>query len=239
MSTTTQETSWTSKISSNGGARRGTSLPQRDRTSRSRTPLAVLLIVGCALAGALLFMTAGGKTEVVTLAKDVAKGQIITKADLNSTSVAGVSGAVPVEDAASVIGKTAAVDLVGGQVLVSKQLTSAAVPGDGEALVGLALEPARIPSGLRPGDLVDVIAVPPADAAAGGSVEKAGDKEDTALEAPRVLSAGATVYSVDGAATSGGAQLLTVVVKSSDASRLAAYSTSNRVAVVAISSQGH
>lgn len=239
MSTTTQETSWTSKISSNGKDRRGTSLPQRDRTSKSRTLLAVLLVVGCALTGALLFMTAGGKSEVVTLAKDVAKGQVITRADLNSTSVAGVSGAVPVEYASSVIGKTAAVDLVDGQVLISKQVTEAAVPGAGEALVGLSLEPARIPAGLRAGDLVDVIAVPAVDAAAGSGAAKAGEKEDTALEAPRVLAAGATVNSVDGSATAGGSQLLTVVVKDADASRLAAYSTSNRVAVVTISSRGN
>lgn len=237
MSTTktAPEASWTSRIPAGGGARVNNSLPQRERPSRGRMLIALLLVIGAALAVALVVMKAGGKVEVVAVSQDVAKGEVIERADLSAASVAGVAGAIAVEDVAQVVGKTAAVDLVAGQVILEQQLTSEAVPGDGDSLVGLSLEPARIPAGLQPGDLVNVIAVPAADSTSTG---KAGSSENTELEAPRVLAEAATVYSARGEGTAGGAQLLTVVVKESDAARLAAYSTSNRVAVVEISAQG-
>lgn len=239
MSSSTQtptSRSWATRIptdaSTRGVGTRG--LPQFERPKRSRVLLALLLVIGTALAVAVVVMQAGGKVEVIAIrdGHSVAKGEVIDRADLQSRSVSGIAGAYAVGEVDRVVGKTAAVDLVAGEVLLPDMLTADLVPGAGEALVGLSLDPARIPAtGLQAGDLVDVVAVPEA-----GGTGRAGGGDPADLEAPRLLSERARVYAVEGDGTAGGQQLLTVIVKAPDAARLAAYSTSNRVAVVEISS---
>ena len=59
------------------------------------------------------------------------------------------------------MGKRAAGGLVEGQVLTEAALTDKQVPGDGQRLVAIRLDTGRVPGGLAPGDLVDVLAVPP------------------------------------------------------------------------------
>ena len=196
---------------------------------------ALLLVIGAALAVAVVVMQAGDKVEVITIRDGhaLAKGEVIERDDLQSRPVSGIDGAYAAADVDQVVGKTAAVDLVPGQVLLPDMLATELVPGEGESLVGLSLDPARIPAtGLQPGDIVDVIAVPEPSGSG-----RAGAGDSSELEAPKSLSTGATVYAIDGDGTAGGQQLLTVIVKAEDAARLAAYSTSNRVAVVEISSQ--
>ncbi len=201
----------------------GRNLPTRPR-SWGLVTIAALLVVGFALAGAVLYSNAGDKASVLALGNQpVAKGQVIQRGDLVSKSVAGVDGAIPVAEVDTVVGKSATGDLVPGQLLARPNLSSDPVPGRGEATVGLALDPARVPSaGLEPGDQVDVIAVPAGE----------GKASSTSIDSPTVLSADALVFSVEGSSASGGQVLLTVVVKSTDADRVAAYSTSNQVAVI-------
>jgi hypothetical protein len=181
------------------------------------------LVIGFALGGAVLFSNAGDKVSVLALGSDVAKGQVVQRDDLRSVSVAGVAGTVPVTDIDAVVGKTAAVDLVEGQLVTDRMVTSDPVPGAGQTVVGLSLDPTRAPSaGLSPGDVVDVIAVPSGNA-------ESNDKE---LDRPAVLTAGAAVYAAQGSGTSGGQLLLTIIVDSGDAEQIAAYSSAGRVAVV-------
>ena len=197
-------------------------LPTRQR-SWGLAAVAALLIVGFGLAGAVLFGRAGDKVEVLAMGTDVAKGQVVQRADLRSVAVAGAPDTVPVADVDVVVGKTAAVDLKAGQLLSGDMVTAEPVPGPGETVVGLALEPVKVPSaGLAPGDLVDVIAVPAGNA----EVDAAG------LDDPVVLTSAATVYAAAGSGTSGGQLLLTLVIDGDDAARVAAYSTAGRVAVV-------
>lgn len=185
--------------------------------------IAALLIVGFGLAGAVLFGRAGDKVEVLVMGSGVAKGQVVERADLRTVAVAGAPDTVRVDDVDAVVGKTAAVDLVAGQLVTNDMVTAQLVPGPGETVVGLALEPVKVPSaGLAPGDLVDVIAVP-----AGNTEADATDLDD-----PVALTTGATVYAAAGSGTSGGQLLLTLVVDSDDAARVATYSTAGRVAVV-------
>ena len=54
---------------------------------------------------------------------------MIERDDLISTSVSGVAGAIPVGDIETVVGQTAAVDLVAGQILTAPMFTS--TPGAG------------------------------------------------------------------------------------------------------------
>lgn len=200
-----------------------------DRSLRTKTrrsgliSAAVLLVVVCGLGGALLLSQAGDKTAVLSIGEPVAKGEVVERGDLVSTEVAGVPGAIPAADANTVIGKTAAVDLVAGQVLNGDMVTSNPIPGKGSATVGLSLDPTRAPSsGLKPGSLVKVVAVP--------NGENGAPAEE--LDAPQLLAERAEVFAVDGASTEGGGLLVTLIVDQSDAARIAAYSTSNRVALV-------
>jgi hypothetical protein len=200
-----------------------------DRSLRTKTrrsgviTAAVLLIVVCGLGGALLLSQAGDKTAVLAIGKPVAKGEVVERDDLVSTEVAGVSSAISAAKANTVVGKTAAVDLVAGQILNGDMVTSNPIPGKGKATVGLSLDPTRVPSsGLKPGSVVNVVAVP--------NGENGAPAEE--LDAPQLLAERAEVYAVDGAATEGGGLLVTLVVDQGDAARIAAYSTSNRVALV-------
>jgi hypothetical protein len=197
----------------------------RDRPRRGGLlALAGLLIVGSGLAGAVLFDRASDTAEVLAVRDGIAMGHTLTEGDLVARNVAGIDGVYTVDEAGSVIGATAAVDLVPGQVLTRDMLTREPVPAAGDAVVGLSLDPARVPAaGLGAGDLVDVIAVPVGENAA---------TDDAALDAPRVLAEQARVYEVAGSATEGGGVSVTVVVPESAAARVAAYSTAGRVAVV-------
>lgn len=205
------------------GDRRGTQRGQR-RRSWGLVTVAALSVLGTGLAVAAWGLHAGQKESVLAVGEPIAKGQVIARDDLVTMSVSGVSGAIPATEITTVLTQTAAVDLVEGQILTSKMFAASAVPAAGEATVGLALDPARVPgAGLDPGDLVDVVAVPGGDTA---------QKDPGALDTPEVLAAGARVYSVEGAATAGGQILLTLIVDAADAARISAYSTQNRVAVV-------
>ncbi|UUZ59586.1 hypothetical protein [Nocardioides sp. B-3] len=205
------------------GERRAAQGGQRHR-SRGLVTVAALCVLGSGLAVAARGLHAGQKESVLAIGEPVPKGQVIARENPVTTSVSGVSRAIPVSEINTVVNQTAAVDLVDGQILTSKMFAASSVPAAGAATVGLALDPARVPgAGLAPGDVVNVIAVPGGDTA---------QKDPAPLDTPEVLAAGASVYSVDGAVTAGGQVLVTLVVDSADAARISAYSTQNRVAVV-------
>ncbi len=194
--------------------------------ARGLIVLGVLLVIGFGLATAYLVTRAGDRVSVLAIRDPIAKGQTIESADLVSQAVSGVPGALAVADVEVVVGKTATVDLLAGQVLSGAMVTSAATPAEGQASVGLALDPTRVPSaGLAPGDVVDVIAVPGGESA---------DATGRSLNRPTVLARVALVFAVQGAATGAGQVLLTLVVQESEATPVAAYSTSGRVAVVEV-----
>src|SRR4051794_8557338 len=170
------------------GDRQTTTGRQAPRTrSWGLVVLAALLVVGTGLAVADWGLRVGDKESVLAVGQPIAKGQVIDRADLVSASVAGLDAAIPVAELDSVVGKTASVDLVQGQVLTSAMFTSTPVPAAGESLIGLALDPTRVPgAGLDPGDVVDVVAVPGGDA----------QVDPAALDPPEVLAAAAEVYDV-------------------------------------------
>ena len=207
------------------GSRVG-SLRTRPR-SKSLIVLAALLVVGCGLAVATLVTNAGQQQSVLAVGAAVTKGHVLERADLTSQSVAGLPDAILVEDVDDVVGKSATVDLVPGQVLTEAMVSSAMTPGEGQAVVGLALDPTRAPSaGLDAGDVVDVIAIP--DTQGGAKADQAG------LDVPTVLASRATVFEVEGSTLDGGQLLVTLVVEDADAAKVAAYSTTGRVAIVEI-----
>lgn len=140
--------------------------------TRARRPgliaAAVLLIVGFALGGALLVSRAGDSTEVLVVSRAVPAGHVIESGDLSAARLSGSVRAIAASDLQTVVGSTAAVGLVSGQVLNRDMLSIAPVPAAGQSMVGLALKPGQFPAdGLAIGDRVLVVLLPAATDLAG------------------------------------------------------------------------
>ncbi|WP_448060648.1 SAF domain-containing protein [Cellulomonas hominis] len=132
-----------------------------------------LMVVGIALAlvGALvsvwLVASAGQRTGVVVVARDVPYGATLSAQDLTITDVFldPSIASIPSGDAASLVGQVAAVGLVAGSVLAPGQVMAAGPPAPDEVIVPLALTPSRIPAGgLVAGDRLLVVDTPPEQA---------------------------------------------------------------------------
>jgi len=127
-----------------------------------------------ALLGALLFatMSAGSdhRQSVLVVRRAVAAGAIVSAADLAPVKMAPAKGMafIAASDEGKVVGRPAAVALVPGSLLLGAELGSPAGLGDGEAAVGLLLEPGHFPPGLRAGDHVAVVSAPTGPVPASG-----------------------------------------------------------------------
>lgn len=181
---------------------------------------AVLFVVMAVLLAGWFWQQKSDREEVLAVAHPVPAGTVIAADDLKVAAVAGVTSTISSDDAASVIGSTAAVGLVEGQILTPDMVTSKPLPGPGERMVGLQLDATRAPTGLRPGDVVLVLAVPPA-----GDPSSPAELDDPTVLAPQATVASAEV--IEGAGTR-----LALVVPDSVAERVTAYVAAGRVALV-------
>ncbi|SMX95323.1 SAF domain-containing protein [Brevibacterium sp. Mu109] len=176
----------------------------------------VLVVVGLVA----LFQSQSDRAEVLVVRQPVAAGQIIQANDVEPAEVGGVLNAIVASDVESVIGQRAAAGLVEGQVLTESALSQTLVPAAGERLVAIRLEMGRVPGRLAPGDLVDVLVVPPA-----------GDPGTTEqLDAPFRLAQSVRVDSMG--ETPDSAVVVTVLVKEAEANAIAAHSAAGQVTVV-------
>ncbi len=180
--------------------------------------VALLLLTG--VAATWLWQQKADRVEVLVTRTSVPAGQVVTAEDLATAEVAGVAGALTADDLAELIGQVAAVGLVPGQVLTGDMVTDSPVPGPGQRVVGLMLDPARVPPGLSAGDVVTVLRVP-IDGDAGSSEQ---------LEQPAVLAANVAVRSVG--RVQGGSTRLGLVVTATDANQVAAFAAAGQVVVV-------
>jgi hypothetical protein len=200
-------------------ARRGRDLPRVPRRY-GQWAAAVVLVVVTAIGAGWVWQQKSDRVEVLAVGVAVPAGSVIGRADLAVVRVAGVEGAVGIDEVDRIVGRTAAVGLVPGQLLNHDMVTTTSVPGQRERVVGLELDATRVPGGVGAGDVVTVIAVPPSGDA-GARAE---------LESPTVLAEQVAVLSaqrVEGAGTR-----LTVVVPSEQANRVAAFASAGRVALV-------
>ena len=163
---------------------------------------AVLFVVMAVLLAGWFWQQKSDQRPVLAIAEPVPAGSVITAKDLEIIEVSGVKGAIPSADSDTVIGSTAAVGLVDGQILTRDMVTADPLPGPSERVVGLQLEATRAPAGLAPGDLDD----------------------------PTVLAPSATVASA--VAIEGAGIRLTLVVPEPVAERVTAYVAAGRVALV-------
>jgi hypothetical protein len=140
--------------------------PFGGRRSPLRLVGGVLLTAVVVLTFVTVDLRADHKREVLAVTGPVAAGQVLTGADVTSVAVAAEAG-VPLLAAshlADVVGRTAAVPLVRGELLSAGLLGPAAFPPAGEAVLAVDVKPGHAPAGLEPGTpvLVLVTAVPPA-----------------------------------------------------------------------------
>ena len=201
----------------------------RPLPTRARRPgpiaAAVVLIAGFALAGGMLVSSAAGKTEVLVAAGAVPAGHALTEGDLRATSIAGDVRAIRADDLASVLGQSAAVGLVPGQVLNRDMLTTASLPAPDQAMIGLSLTPGQFPSdGLAVGDQVLAVMIP----AAGGS------PADASVTARALTTA--DVFGLRADPSSGGNTLVTLVVPLNMANQVLAHSAVGRIGLVKVTS---
>ena len=198
---------------------------------RQRIPelaVGVLLVVGCALAA--LVLAAGGRdrTPVVAVAGDVARGQVLTDADLSIVHVESDSSLAytPGEDREDLVGRAALSDLPAGALVTAEQLGDPVGAVErGLGTVGLSVDTGQLPSlRLAPGDEVSVVAA--GDAGSGrepGQVVRSGVvvaveelSEDAQMTGQRrwwvAVRASQSEAEALGAVVSGGARVQLVLV---------------------------
>jgi hypothetical protein len=180
----------------------------------------LLFLVVCLVAAGWLWQHKGDQVEVLAVRTAVPAGATLDRFNLVTSSVSGVTGAIPAADADRVVGRVAATGLVPGQVLLDELVTDVPVPSAAERMVGLQLDPTRVPDGLAPGDVVTVVAVPPPGDASGSGQ----------LARPTVLTEAATVHAAAG--TQDGGSRLSLLVPQDAANQVAAFGAAGRVAVV-------
>jgi hypothetical protein len=198
---------------------------------RQRIPelaVGVLLVVGCALAALVLATGSRDRTAVVALAGDVARGQVLTGADLSVVHVESDASLAytPSDDREQLVGLAALSDLPAGALVSADQLGEpVGVVERGSGTVGLSVEAGQLPSlRLAPGDEVSVVAA--GDAASGrepGQVVRSGVvvaieelTEDAQMTGQRrwwvAVRASQSEAEELGAAVSGGARVQLVLV---------------------------
>nr|WP_030501011.1 SAF domain-containing protein [Micromonospora purpureochromogenes] len=149
--------------------------------------------------------------QFLAVARDVPAGQVITDADVRVARVANPSGLalVSAQRRAEVVGRTAAVPLAEGSLLVSAQVGPAAWPPAGQAVIAVPVKPGRAPAGLAAGSRVVVLVAPPAGQQA-SQTQNSGARR-----------AVATVVSVAAGADQVGTQLVTVLLPADAAEAVA------------------
>jgi hypothetical protein len=173
-------------------------------------------------------VTAGNRTDVIALAADVGRFEVIERADLTVARVgAGAEvDVVPAGEVNDLVGRVAAVDLVAGSLLAPAQ-----VLGEGErtvsateALVGARLKPAEFPpDGARPGATVQVVVRPAPGAAGAVGSSRSGVTEFAAW-----------LLSVDDPDEATGERSVSLVVPRQAAGDVTAAAADGRVSVVVL-----
>ena len=190
---------------------------------RERKPalaaLAVLLILGGALATTLLVMRTGDRVSAIRITRQIGAGQRMDPAAMEEVRIAGTGvDYVPWRARAQVGATFARVTIVPGTLLTGAMTSKASEElGAGKAIVGLALKAGQLPAGLKSGDRVQVIYVPARGATAS-----------------RVLVDSALVHSVGVTGPNGTGGLVTIVVGTTVSPTVALYASSGEIALTVL-----
>lgn len=125
--------------------------------------LAIVLIAVGALVAGYLVTVVGNTTGVVAVRTDVARGAVIQRDDLVEARINPDPNlsTVPTSQIDSLVGRRAAVDLHAGGLVSPQSITDTVIPASGQALVGVALTRAQLPTqALKAGDRVQIVFTP-------------------------------------------------------------------------------
>ncbi|MEO6125556.1 MAG: SAF domain-containing protein [Ilumatobacteraceae bacterium] len=146
--------------------------------------IGVMLVAGCALAAVLWQQHTNTTETVVVAARSIARGTVVTAADLGGAQIGGETSALITGDQASILlGQIAVVDIPVGSPLSMALVTDEQPLGADEALTSMALEPGQMPPDLAPNDHVRIIVTASAGA--------------TGVASTQLLESEAVVWSVE------------------------------------------
>ncbi|NUO99223.1 MAG: hypothetical protein HOV96_18265 [Nonomuraea sp.] len=201
-----------------GPASRKLPVPPRERKP-ALAALAVLLILGGALATTLLVLRSGDRVSAIRVTQQVGAGQKFEAGMLEEVKIASDTGVdyVAWSQRSEVLKSFAAATILPGTLLTNQMgIRASAELGPGKATVGLALKPGQMPAGIQAGDRVQVVYVP----------------SRTSQTQSRVLAESALVFSVGGkSGTGGNSGQITVIVDSSASPQIVAFASSGEIAV--------
>jgi hypothetical protein len=127
-------------------------LPSTRESRPALIGLALVLIVGGALASAYLAIQAGDRAYFVRVDQDVAQGARITDDDLGRVSLPeGFVGGIPAGDADTVVGQSATTRLLAGTILVPSMVSAEAGVAEGSTQLTLPVDASPFIRGLQPG----------------------------------------------------------------------------------------
>jgi hypothetical protein len=174
-----------------------------------------LLVIVCVLTFAYTASRLGDRISVLAVARPVPAGQPIAVADLKLVPAAddGQLGLIPAAQATRVIGRTAVVPLVPGELLTHGLLGQTSFPPSGKVAASLALKPGQYPQGISAGARAAVFISP-----TGAALPGAGSPPSVGSQ----VRMSAVVLGVDLAGDGQGATVVTLLLDSGDAPRLAA-----------------
>lgn len=192
------------------------------RRPRGRLAAAGLLVVIFALGNVVLYSRLAAGREVLALARDVHYGEILGPGDVKVVQLRteGVA-AIPAARSGEVVGHTVRATLPRGALLAPSVVLPGPPVGPGEAVASVALRLGLYPTGLRPGDHVQVVR-----RAAAGALDARG--------AAAEVIATATVLSVQAARDAGGATAVSLVVPKAIAAEVSAAGAEGRVTLVLV-----
>lgn len=199
-----------------GPASRKLPVPPRERKP-ALAALAVLLILGGALATTLLVLNSGNRVSAIRVTQQIGAGQKFPPEALEEVKIANTGvDFVSWSQRRQVINSFAAVTILPGTLLTNQMGVKASSElGEGKATVGLALKPGQMPAGIQQGDRVQVIYVP----------------SRSSQGQTRVLASSALVFATGERSRSGNSGQITVVVDSSAAPEIVAFASSGEIAV--------
>ena len=211
------------------GADRLRVTPVRRRRNWPRMGVGLVLIVGLGLVGAKVYVTRGERQPVLAVARAVPAGRVIQEADLAEVRVGADSGlrTVPASARATVVGRTAVVELVPGALLSPAQVGTGPALEPGKAVVAVSLKGSQLPAKtLRPGDHVTIMATGGAAGLVQGGPVGSGPDSRGAVLVPT-----ATVYAVEPSKT-GETVVVSVVVGEKEAPGVVGAAAVNQVSLV-------
>lgn len=198
-----------------------TGTPIKRRRRPRMYALGVALLVVGALGAWWITASLSTTSQVVVAAADVPEGQVITAEDLTTSDVNVPSGSAVIagSELDSLVGQRATTSLQEGALLAPSQISSASVPAEGTAIVGIRVTPGQIPiQNVDPGDAVQVVGTP-----------KAGDDPPSG-DAPVV---NGTIQAV-GEPAGDGSFVVDILVSDEQAGTLSSLSATGRIGVILV-----